>query len=235
MGDYARSVAPETLTDTKRQAGGATPDLADLMGCRLATSTETEDGSVLAESRIKQMTGGDMLTVRKLYCAPFEFVPAFKLFMVGNHKPIIKGTDHAIWRRVRLIFFGVTFDASNGDPKLLEKLKFEAPHILAWMVEGCLEWQRRGLSDVPKVVAEQTADYRESQDVIGEWLAEKTIAKRDAETSIAELYANYVEWADGTGLKPMSRVALGRRMTERGHISCRNAVGRAWRGIAIKF
>jgi len=91
------------LTETKRQVGEATPDLADLVGARLAVCSETEDGAALAESLVKSLVGGDVMSVRKLHGSPFQFTPQLKLMMLGNHKPIIHGNDDGIWRRVRLI------------------------------------------------------------------------------------------------------------------------------------
>lgn len=235
MGDYARTVASETLAETKRQAGGASPDLADLIGCRLALSTETEDGSALAESLVKTITGGDAITARPLYCGTIQFTPAFKLLMLGNHRPIIRGTDHGIWRRVRLVRFARTFTEQERDPQLLDKLKAEAPHILAWMVAGCLEWQRRGLADVPATIANQTAEYRAEQDVIGQWLADCTTAARDSETETGALYDSYRIWAINSGLKPASKVSLGRRLSERGFVQRQTHGRRLWCGIALKF
>jgi P4 family phage/plasmid primase-like protien len=152
MGDYARIVAPETLSEAKRAAGGASPDVAALAGARLVLSAETNDGSHMAEGLIKTLTGGDTITARQLYGLMFEFMPQFKMLISGNHKPVIKGVDYAIWARVRMIPFLRTFADHERDPKLQEKLRAEAPHILAWMIEGCLQWQRRGLQDVPAVI-----------------------------------------------------------------------------------
>ncbi|TAN84038.1 MAG: hypothetical protein EPN14_02505 [Gallionella sp.] len=233
-GDYARTVASETLTATKRQAGGASPDLADLIGCRLALSTETEDGSALAESLIKTITGGDAISTRKLYCEPVTFQPAFKLLMLGNHRPIIHGADHGIWRRIRLVPFTRTFSEQERDPHLLETLKAEAPHILAWMVSGCIAWQRRGLADVPAVVATQTAEYRAEQDIVGQWLGDCTTADRASEADAGSLYDNYRLWAMNAGLKPASKVSLGRRLSERGFAQRKKHGRRMWCGIALK-
>jgi len=233
MGDYGRAVASETLTDIKRQAGGASPDLADLIGCRLAMSSETEDGSALAESLVKSLTAGDTITARQLYARPVQFQPAFKLLMLGNHRPIIRGNDYGIWRRVRLVPFTKTFSEQERDPHLLDTLKAEAPHILAWMVAGGLEWQRKGLADVPAVVANQTADYRQEQDIIGQWLGDCTKADRASEVDAGELYVSYTEWAVKNGLRPATNVSLSRRLLERG-LSVRRSNGKAYRqGIAL--
>jgi len=234
MGDYGRTVASETLTETKRQAGGATPDLADLIGCRLAMSSETEDGSALAEALIKSLTSGDTITARQLYSKPVQFQPAFKLLMVGNHRPVIRGNDYGIWRRVRLVPFTKIFTESERDPKLLDKLKAESPHILAWMIQGCLEWQRRGLADVPDVVGNQTAQYRQEQDVIGQWLGECTSVDGASEMETGELYLSYRKWATNAGLKPASKISIGRRLSERGYTLRQSSGKRIWCGLALK-
>jgi putative DNA primase/helicase len=153
--------------------------------------------------------------------------------MLGNHRPIIRGNDYGIWRRVRLVPFTKTFSEQERDPHLLDTLKTEAPHILAWMVEGCVVWQRRGLADVPSVVASQTADYRQEQDVIGQWLGDCTKADRVLETDTSELYTNYRTWALESGLKPASKVSLGRRLSERGYTLRRSNGKRYWEGVAL--
>lgn len=233
MGDYARAIAPETLTENRRQAGGATPDLAALIGARLAMSTETEDGAALAESLVKSLTAGDAMSVRQLYAGPVQFTPAFKLLMLGNHKPIIKGNDYGIWRRVRLLPFSRQFSPEERDPHLTDKLKAEAPHILAWMVEGCAEWQKRGLADVPNAISQATDGYQEEMDLTGRWLAECCALSSIAETATGELYANYRAWSLDNGLRPASAVSLGRRLGERGISSRRSSGKTLWAGLAL--
>jgi P4 family phage/plasmid primase-like protien len=215
LGDYARSIAPETLTETKRQAGGATPDIADLIGARLAMSSETEDGTALAESLVKSLVAGDTMTARRLYSAPVQFTPQFKLMMLGNHKPVIRGNDYGIWRRVRMIPFNRTFKPEERDPDLLDKLKAEAAHIFAWMVEGCLEWQKHGLRVVPPIISQATAEYQEEQDVVGRWMSENCILEPRHETSSTDLYQNYRVWCFDNGFRPLNASNLGRRLTER--------------------
>lgn len=237
LGDYGRSVPVESLCESKRQAGGATPDLADLIGCRLAMSSETEDGQALAESLVKSLVAGDTISARPLYGRPVQFAPAFKLLMLGNHRPVIRGTDNGIWRRIRLVPFSRTFGPDERDPALLDKLKAEAEHIAAWMLDGCIEWQRRGLADVPSVVAAQTKDYREEQDLVGQWLAERVDSGATAagcKCPSKLLYGDYCEWAEANGLRPCSAIALGRRLRERGFVSERKTSGPEFQGIALK-
>lgn len=234
MGDYARAIPVEVLCESRRQAGSATPDVADLVGARLALTTETEDGAALAESLVKSLTAGDTISARPLYGRPFNFQPQFKLLMLGNHRPVVRGTDHGIWRRIRLVPFRRTFGPDERDPHLLDKLKGEAAHIAAWMVEGCLEWQHRGLADVPAVVATETASYQTEQDTLGQWLDEAAERNAVCEVASNELYANYRLWAIESGLRPASKVSLGRRLGERGFRSRRSNGQTLWIGLRLK-
>ena len=233
LGDYARAIAPETLTESRRQAGSASPDLAALIGARLALSSETEDGVFLAESLIKSLVSGDTMSVRQLYARQMQFSPQFKLLVLGNHRPIIRGTDNGIWRRVLLVPFGKTFSEDERDPELLEKLKVETPDILAWMVEGCLEWQRYGLANLPKTIQQATTEYRAEQDIIGHWLSECCECSSDAESNSDDLYRNYTRWCEINGLKYVSNIVLGRRLGER-EFSVRSSSGRRiWKGLKL--
>lgn len=216
LGDYARAIAPETLADSKRQGGGATPDLAALIGARLVMCNETEDNTAMAESLVKSLVSGDSMSVRPLYGAPIQFSPAFKLIMAGNHKPIVRGNDNGIWRRIRLIPFNRTFAPDERDPHLLAKLKAEAPHILAWMIEGCIKWLQQGLGDTPTAIEGATSEYREDQDIVGRWLDEETKQDPLGEESMTDLYASYQDWCIRNGQRPSASSVLGRRLAERG-------------------
>jgi P4 family phage/plasmid primase-like protien len=234
LGDYARAIASESLTESKRQAGSASPDIADLIGARLGVSSETEDGKALAESLIKSLVAGDTMTTRMLYSAPVQFKPQFKLMILGNHKPIIKGNDDGIWRRMRLIPFTQTFTEKERDPYLLGKLIKEASHILAWMVEGCLEWQALGLKNVPAIVKQATSDYQEDQDIIGNWLTECCEEAPSHTTASTDLYESYKNWCVSNGNRPYSNVALGRKLSERGFKGAKIKGARCWEGITVK-
>ena len=216
MGDYARAVSPETLTEVDRHGGAASPDLADLIGCRMALSTETEDGQALAESLIKNAVAGDPMKTRKLYSSPVEFTPQFKLMMLGNHKPIIRSNDEGIWRRVMMLPFTRTFEGAAKDKTLSAKLRAEAQHILAWMVEGSLKWHSTGLDDVPAVIREATAEYRKDQDILGQWLDDRCEISLAIETPISILYPDYKAWSIDAGLHPQSKFKFGRKLVERG-------------------
>ena len=233
MGDYARAITSATLSDTKRAAGSASSDLASLLGARMALCSETEDNTPLAESLVKSLVSGDTMSVRKLYCEPFDATPNFKLVMAGNHKPIVRGNDYGLWRRVRLVPFNVTFSEETRDPRLLDKLKAETPHILAWMIEGCLAWQRCGLADTPACIRVATDQYKADQDFIGLWADECTTADSQAEAGTDAIYASYKAWSENNGLRPASNVALGRRLSERGFVQRKSHGKRLWCGLGL--
>jgi putative DNA primase/helicase len=143
LGDYHKTAPIETFTASNSDRHPT--DLASLRGARLVTATETEEGRRWAEARIKQLTGGDTISARFMRQDFFEFAPSFKLFIAGNHKPSLRSVDEAIRRRFHLVPFAVTIPSEERDSDLAEKLKDEWPGILAWLIEGCLEWQTEGL------------------------------------------------------------------------------------------
>ena len=161
LGDYGQH-APQSLLTAADNGREPMHEIARLHGARLVVSSETREGDRLAESRIKDMTGGDTLTGRFLYHEAFDFVPRFKLWMFGNHLPQIRGTDRGIWRRVRLIPFNVEIVETKRDRHLQEKLGQELPGILNWALEGCMNWQREELKS-PVAVKSATAEYRETR------------------------------------------------------------------------
>lgn len=162
IGDYCRTAPIETFTASTSDRHPT--DLAGLRGARLVTAVETEEGRRWAESKIKTVTGGDKITARFMRQDFFEYTPQFKLLIAGNHKPGLRSVDQAIRRRLHLIPFTITIPAGERDPKLNDKLKAEWPGILAWMIEGCLEWQQCGLAP-PAAVTDATAAYLEAEEL----------------------------------------------------------------------
>jgi P4 family phage/plasmid primase-like protien len=220
-GDYHKTIQVESLMEQTRQAGGASSDLACLPGARLVTASETEQGRMLAESRIKQMTGGDRMSARETYGRQFEFTPAFKLFLMGNHKPTVRGTDNGIWRRMRLIPFVRIFTEQEQDKSLGQKLRAEREHIMAWVIQGCVEWQRRGLDATPAIVKGATAEYREDEDHIGEYLTLRCVIGATGgdgkllRSPAQKLYDPYKVWAEGTGAKAWTLKRFSMNISER--------------------
>ena len=142
MGDYATNIQPETIM-VKGQQGGANSDIARLKGARFVTTVEPNEGSRINEGLLKQLTGGDIVTARHLYGKEFEFEPEFKIWMSTNHKPIIRGRDLGIWRRMHLIPFTVQIPEDKIDKNLKYKLKKELTGILKWVVDGCIKMAER--------------------------------------------------------------------------------------------
>ena len=232
LGVYCSQTPTETLL-VKRE-WGIPNDVARLQGIRVVTAVETEDGKRLAEARVKALTGGDTITARFLHQEFFEFTPQFKLYLAVNHKPVIRGTDPGLWRRINLIPFEVTFPEDRRDRDLLEKLKAELPGILAWAVEGCLEWQKDGLK-APDTVKMATQSYKDEMDVVGDFIAECCVLYPNAISTAEELRRRYEEWGkanDGPKLTPRY---LAARWAEHGAISKKGTGGvRVWQGIGLR-
>jgi len=208
-------------------------EIAALAGKRLVVASELADGGRLNEGLVKDMTGGDTMSARFLYGEPFTFRPSFKLWLYGNHKPVITGTDDGIWRRIRLIPFTVQIPEDERDPALSAKLRQELPGILAWAIRGWQDYQRRGL-DAPAAVTGATADYRADSDTLGLFLDERCIMGADKSASAGELYTAYTEWAAANGLRALSNVRFGRALGERALVKERSTGGRyEYRGVGL--
>ncbi|MFJ9694903.1 phage/plasmid primase, P4 family [Kitasatospora sp. NPDC101183] len=211
--------ATEFTTFEQRTAvGQANPELARLRGARLVTASETEKYSRLAEALIKQLTGGDAVTVRFLHQNPFTYVPSFLLQVAGNYKPAILSQDYGIWRRVKLIPWEAEFRGSKADTALPVKLKAEAEGILAWAVDGAAEWYAHGLEE-PSTVQAATTDYRESEDRLAEFIAASLVVEQGARVAPMQLRRAYADWAEDAGLsrkEVLSGWALGVEMESRG-------------------
>ena len=225
LGDYARSAPIETFTESSGERHPT--ELAMLRGARLVSAIETEQGRRWAESRIKALTGGDKVAARFMRQDFFEYVPQFKLLIAGNHKPSLRSVDEAIRRRLHLIPFAITIPPAERDPSLAAKLQAEWPAILAWMIEGCLEWQRDGLK-VPHAVQAATAQYIEAEDAFGMWLGECVTRRDTAYETTADLFASWKAWADRAGEHPGSLKRFSQTMLNRGIEAKRQAgTGRA--------
>ena len=184
---------------------------------------------------LKQITGGDTVTARFLYHEFFEYRPQCKLFLAVNHRPVIRGTEHAIWRRVHLIPFTVTIPNEEQDKTLGEKLRGELPGILNWAMQGCRDWQEPGLQP-PQEVRAATQQYREEMDVLGGFLEACCQEEQNAVTTSKELYQAYCRYCEENGEKPANQIVFGRCLGERGfqHDQKRKGRLKAWKGIRLK-
>jgi putative DNA primase/helicase len=231
LGEYHRTAPIETFTASN--ADRHPTDLAGLRGARLVTSTETEEGRRWAESRIKQLTGGDTVAARFMRQDFFEYRPQFKLIIAGNHKPSLRSVDEAIRRRFHLIPFAVTIPPEERDADLTEKLKDEWPGILSWLIEGCLEWQTEGLRP-PKAVLEATEAYLCAEDATAAWIDEKCEVDAKAWVSSSELFASWAAWADAAGEQTGSQKRLTQTLESRGFHRHRMPHGQGLYGLRIK-
>jgi putative DNA primase/helicase len=232
LGDYSMSTPTETLLVKRR---GAIPnDVARLKGARFVVACEADAENRLAESLIKQMTGGDTISARFLHQEWFDFEPTHKVFFGTNHKPVIKGTDYAIWRRIRLVPFEITIPEEERDKALPEKLKAEAGGILAWAVQGCLAWQRQGLG-APEEVKAATDNYREEMDLLGEFLKDRCRLSHDARVSSKALHEAYTAWCEENGQEPVGQRAFVSALKEKGFNRSRLGSGgvRGWIGVEL--
>jgi putative DNA primase/helicase len=200
LGDYATTASIETFVVTHNEQHPT--ELARLRGARLVSASETEEGRRWAESKIKSLIGGDRVAARFMRQDHFQYTPQFKLWIVGNHKPGLRSVNEAIRRRFMLVPFTVTIPPAERDPDLAKKLKAEWPGILQWMIDGCLEWQMKGLAP-PAAVTDATNAYLANADAIALWLEECTFVDKTATDggwdSLAMLYQSWKEWSEGAG------------------------------------
>jgi putative DNA primase/helicase len=202
---------------------------ADLFGKRFVAAIETEQGRRLAEVFVKEVTGGDPIRARRMREDFWEFQPTHKVFLATNHKPVITGTDTAIWERIQLVPFAVTIPPDERDTTLPEKLEHELPGILTWAVQGCLAWQRDGLGE-PDEVQQATKGYRTEMDVLGQFITECCLVGADYRVKADKLYDAYKLWH---GDQAQNQRAWGMALTERGFERYTNN-GTWYRGIGIR-
>ncbi len=230
FGDYATQTPIETLMVKRNESVGN--DVARLKGARFVSATEVEEGKRLAESLVKALSGGDEITARFLYGEFFTFIPEFKLFLGTNHKPQIRGTDHAIWRRIRLIPFEVTIGDDEKDPLMGQKLKAELDGILSWAVEGCRHWQEEGL-EAPEKVTSAVFEYRAEMDLLSAFFDRCCHIEANALCRSSDLYERYRIWSEIAGEHRMSQRKLSDRMKGHGFDSVRRNDGRYWLGVGL--
>lgn len=190
LGDYSRQTNKETFISKEHNGGSANSDVARLTGSRFVSAVESNDGEKLDESIVKQITGGESIIARFLHKDFFEFSPEFKVFFTTNHKPIVKGTDEGIWRRIKLIPFLATIPEAKRDLQLPVKLKEEVSGILKWMLEGCLLWQKEGLQS-PASIETASKDYREEMDILLPFIKECCTVNPLAKVELKDLYNEY--------------------------------------------
>jgi putative DNA primase/helicase len=213
FGDYSRTASMDTFTASYNEKHST--DVAMLTGARLVTASETEAGKRWDEQRLKSLTGGDLVSARFMRQDNFTFQPQFKLVFIGNNKPEVRNVDDAMRRRIQMVPFEVK--PKRVDKELGNKLRTEWPAILAWMIQGCLDWQDTGLS-IPTIVQTSTEQYFTDEDAVGRWMRE--CLKLDSPSSLVtsqSLYLSWKEWANRNGeyvgsLKRLSAALMVRNL-----------------------
>jgi len=235
FGDYAATAEFSTFVADRKSS--VRNDIARLHNARLVTAIEVGEGKRFAEELIKTLTGGDIIAARFLYREFFEFRPRFKVWLAANYKPEIRGTDWAIWRRIRLIPFTVTIPPEEQIPDLADQLKSELSGILNWALEGLRDWLANGLQPPPEVV-EATEAYRAEMDIVGLFIQDACILDPKAVTPSKTLYDAFREWCAENGYEPFGQNAFGRRLTTKGFTHTLTYMNgrrcRCWIGIRLR-
>lgn len=231
LADYARTAAADVFlaSNLERHSTG----IAELRGARFVSAVETEQDRKWAEALVKSITGGDRISARKMRQDNFSFVPAFKLVMIGNHKPGLRAIDEAMRRRLHLIPFETVIPRAKRDQRLSEKLKTEWPSILTWMIEGCLAWQRVGLQP-PGAVLDATEAYMQQEDAVGIWLSECCDREPGTWSQSSDLFRSWKTWAEANGEEPGTSKRLSQTLDARGFKIERRRTGSVFVGLFIR-
>lgn len=216
LGSYAAAIPIESLIGAHdRRGDAATPDLVSLPGARMVRASEPQEGQRLNEALIKRLTGGEVIKIRKLHGEFIDVQPIFKLVISGNHKPVVRGGDDGIWRRLLLIPFDQQIPVGEVDPALPEKLKAEGPGILNWLLRGAQDFLARGLAE-PEAVLVATAEFRSDSDPLGQFLREVCSVTGDAaDMLLARDLANaFGLWLQDQGQPPWKPQTVQKRVKE---------------------
>lgn len=235
IGDYAYRTRTESLMISDK-GNGPTPDIAKLKGKRFVTASESSEGDYLAESLVKDITGGDTINARHMYSSPFEFTPTHTLWLSTNHKPQISGTDHGIWRRMHLIPFTVSVPKHEQDKQLSQKLQDELSGILAWLIQGATAWyQDQGLN-IPKEIQAATDEYRSEMDDMEQFVNDECVTGSwDYTARKQPLYDEYKQWCSDNGKYPKKYQRFRSELTDRGFVEdTQGKEGKkVWKGIGL--
>ena len=238
LAEYSGQILIDSLMmHQSRESSASMADLGDLRGSRFVTTSEAEEGQRLAVSKLKYITQGmgEIKACRK-YENPITFTATHKLFLDANHKPVVRGTEKAVWNRLKPIPFMVTIGPEEMDKTLLEKLKGEAEGIVAWMVEGCRQWLRAGLGDPPEIL-EASAAWQAESDRFPAFLEEKCVLEPEAWTPVATLWPAYQSWCEVNNERfRLPKTAFDEKLEQSG---CKrgfrdHATVRAWIGIRLR-
>ncbi|RXH12463.1 DNA primase family protein [Bradyrhizobium guangzhouense] len=224
-----------TLMVERKTPGSASEEIARLKGKRFIAVNETAENDQLNESRLKFITSQDMITARNLYGHFFDFFPTHKLFLTTNHKPVVRGTDEGIWRRLQLVPFVVSINPNAVERDFREKrLVPELPGILNWALTGLSDYLTHGLNPPGSVLA-STQEYRSDMDVVGQWIAERCRAEQGASMPSGHAYNDYQTWANEELGWSLTKLKFRRHLTDRGFTAAKGTGGtRLILGLRLK-
>jgi len=241
LGPYAGPLEGELILRQKfsKPSGGPSSDIMTLRGKRLVWCSETDEGRKLNAGKVKWLSGGDTLTGREVYGKrQTSFRPTHKLLLLTNHKPHANANDYALWKRIILIPFNLSFvneptlpNERQADTTLPDRLRAEASGILAWLVRGCLEWQRMELNP-PVIVKDSIESYRQEEDVIGLFIEERCQTGPEFEIRAGDLYRAFKVWAEENGIRAVTGSSFGKEFKER-FASAKNYKGVFYRGVSL--
>lgn len=237
LGNYAAQVPPTAFMVDKAKRGGPDEAIASLKNKRLICSTELEGGQRLAVGLVKRMTGGEPLWCEHKFERGYNFQPTHKLWLSGNHEPVITDTTNSIWYRLKKIPF--TIEIPEGDRKkgYADYLASEYnAAILTWLVHGCMAWRKAGDLEEPEAVKQAVAEYRDQQEILHDYLIERCLFQKNTTIDQKSLYADYKKWAEDNDVNAIGKLTFRTRILEKGvtadygnkHIAI-------WRGIRLRI
>lgn len=230
LGDYAMQADPALLMATNRDSHPT--GLAALQGRRLAICMETAQGRHLDAPTAKQLTGGDKITARYMRQDFFTFEPSHTILMITNHKPVVSGSDDALWRRLVVVPFEQTFSRDDADPDLKDALESEPDAVLSWMIHGWMEYQAKGL-DIPAGVRAATDGYKADSDAVGMFLLEMTYETTMGTVNSSELFTEWKKWCSANGEEAGSQKTFSEELTRRGYSKHKSSGRMTWTGFML--
>jgi putative DNA primase/helicase len=242
LGDVSSAIQKDVFLDTGRAkaAGSATPHLSDLQGKRLAWASEPDKGARFNIGQVKELSGGGLIPTRGLFEKKITKIePSHLLILLTNHKPHADSNDSAFWDRMRLITFNMRFvdnpvkeNERKKDTTLWEQLDNEASGIIAWLVQGCLDWQKQGLA-TPKKVLDDGLKYREEEDQVRLFINECCIVHKDAKVKASRLYEAYAAWCKAGNLYTLNNTNFGLQLKKKEFEKSKGMMGVIYSGLGL--
>jgi putative DNA primase/helicase len=230
LGDYAMQADPQLLMTTNHESHPT--GMAALQSRRLAICMETAQNRRLDAPTAKMLTGGDTITARYMRQDFFSFEPSHTILMITNHKPVVDGSDDALWRRLVVVPFEQTFAGDQVQPDLKALLESEPDAILSWMIEGWVAYKEHGLA-IPNGVRVATEAYKTDSDAVGRFIGERFYPTQFGTAASAELFAAWQKWCVTNGEEPVTQKAFSEELTRRGYQKAKTKHGAMWKGFTL--